>query len=77
MFRQIGTPSERDLTELMGDDYIREWDQGRVTQWLEEHGWSHIAPKFRGKLREAVHIPPCTPLSLLIVRTLYRSANLR
>ncbi|KAM3579407.1 mitogen-activated protein kinase kinase kinase [Umbelopsis sp. WA50703] len=47
MFRQIGTPSERDLTELMGDDYIREWDQGRVTQWLEEHGWSHIAPKFR------------------------------
>ncbi|KAG2171667.1 hypothetical protein INT43_008047 [Umbelopsis isabellina] len=47
MFRQIGTPSERDLTELMGDDYIREWDQEKVTHWLEEHNWGHIAPKFR------------------------------
>jgi hypothetical protein len=51
MFRQIGTPSERDLEDIMGEDYIKEWDLDKVTQWLEEHGWGHIAPRFRGKLR--------------------------
>jgi hypothetical protein len=51
MFRQIGTPSERDLEDVMGEEYIKEWDLDKVTQWLEEHGWGHIAPRFRGKLR--------------------------
>jgi hypothetical protein len=67
MFRQIGTPSERDLEEFMGEDYIKEWDQEKVTQWLENHGWGHIAPRFQGKLRvyRWCTYHPCTPLKLL------------
>lgn len=68
MFRQIGTPSERDLEEFMGEDYIKEWDQDKVTQWLENHGWGHIAQRFQGKLR----VCRCAHTTLYSTKLLYQ-----
>lgn len=54
MFKQIPPPSEDDLRACFGPDFAMEWDQARVTRWLQDHNWGHIADTFQGKLRVCV-----------------------
>lgn len=47
MFKQIPPPSEDDLKACFGPDFAMEWDQARVSRWLQEHNWGHIADTFQ------------------------------
>lgn len=48
MFKQTPIPSESDLRAALGDDYEDRWDHDKVSLWLQEKGWGHIAATFRG-----------------------------
>ncbi|ORZ12222.1 hypothetical protein BCR42DRAFT_79284 [Absidia repens] len=47
MFKQLSKPSDSDLKKAFGDDFIEQWNQDKVTCWLNENGWSHIAEVFQ------------------------------
>lgn len=63
MFKQIPPPSEDDLRACFGPDFAMEWDQARVTRWLQDHNWGHIADTFQGKLRVCVYKHACSPFA--------------
>ncbi|KAI8146131.1 hypothetical protein BJV82DRAFT_406469 [Fennellomyces sp. T-0311] len=47
MFKQIPTPSQDDLRTALGPDFADHWDHDKVTCWLQDKGWGHIASTFR------------------------------
>ncbi|ORY91228.1 hypothetical protein BCR43DRAFT_480028 [Syncephalastrum racemosum] len=47
MFKQTRVPSEDELRNALGEDYADRWDHTRVSDWLQEKGWPHIAPIFK------------------------------
>ncbi|KAI9482603.1 hypothetical protein BDB00DRAFT_857051 [Zychaea mexicana] len=47
MLKQIPTPSPDDLRTALGPDYASDFDQDKVTCWLQEKGWGHIASTFQ------------------------------
>ncbi|KAG0193597.1 hypothetical protein DFQ28_004264 [Apophysomyces sp. BC1034] len=46
MFKQMNTSATDELRNVPGDDFVDQWSQEKVTSWLEEKGWGHIASTF-------------------------------
>lgn len=61
MFKQTRAPSEDELRNALGEDYADRWDHTRVSDWLQEKGWPHIAPIFKGE-NSAFVTPPTHPI---------------
>ncbi|KAG0182027.1 hypothetical protein DFQ29_006145 [Apophysomyces sp. BC1021] len=51
MFKQMNTSATDELRNVPGDDFVDQWSQEKVTSWLEEKGWGHIASTFEERRR--------------------------
>ncbi|KAI8384925.1 uncharacterized protein BYT42DRAFT_612590 [Radiomyces spectabilis] len=46
MFKQTGTPTDKDGRDPLDKEFTMAWNQHKVTEWLKDRGWHHIAPRF-------------------------------